>query len=95
MNISPPPRIDKLFYKSQRDWIQDDSPLKILVKSRQTGFTWCNSYRLVILVSAEDARLSSTIGRIPALSRQRRLNYSLTQCPNPSGKIFSPTERVG
>ena len=53
MNLTPPP---KLFYESQRDWIQDDSPLKILVKSRQTGFSWCNCYRLVRLVSAQNAR---------------------------------------
>ncbi len=38
---------DKLFYQSQRDWISDDSPLKLIVKSRQTGFSWCNAFRLV------------------------------------------------
>lgn len=46
----------KYFYKSQRDWINDDSPLKICVKSRQTGFSYCNCFRLVLLVSAKDAR---------------------------------------
>ena len=61
MNTTPPPRIEKLFYKSQRDWIQDDSPLKILVKSRQTGFSWCNCYRLVRLVSAQNARQDAYI----------------------------------
>src|SRR6266446_388431 len=53
--------VEKLFYKSQRDWINDDSPLKIIVKSRQTGFSWCNCYRLVLLVSAQDARLDAYI----------------------------------
>ncbi len=52
---------DKFFYASQRRWIADDSPLKICVKSRQTGFSWCNCYRLVLLVSAEDARLDAYI----------------------------------
>src|SRR5437773_2619473 len=54
-------RIDKFFYKSQRDWIQDNSLLKIVVKSRQTGFSWCNCYRLVLLVSAKGARLDAYI----------------------------------
>src|SRR6266404_7114379 len=53
--------VEKLFYKSQRDWINDDSPLKIIVKSLQTGFSWCNCYRLVLLVSAQDARLDAYI----------------------------------
>src|SRR5437773_3515684 len=51
----------KIFYKSQRDWVNDDSPLKIVVKSRQTGFSWCNSYRLVRLLSQEGARLDAYI----------------------------------
>jgi phage FluMu gp28-like protein len=51
----------KYFYKSQRDWINDNSPLKIVVKSRQTGFSWCNCYRLVRLVSARGARLDAYI----------------------------------
>ena len=53
--------LDRLFYLSQRNWILDDSPLKIIVKSRQTGFSWCNAYRLVKLVSAKDARLDAYI----------------------------------
>ena len=31
-----------------RLWIHDNSPLKLCVKSHQTGFSWCNCYRLVI-----------------------------------------------
>ena len=30
---------NKYFYKSQCDWIKHDSPLKIAVKSCQTGFS--------------------------------------------------------
>ena len=54
-------RLEKFFYPSQCNWINDDSPLKLLVKSRQTGFSWCNCYRLVILVSAKGARLDAFI----------------------------------
>jgi phage FluMu gp28-like protein len=54
-------RISKYFYESQRLWIKDNSPLKICVKSRQTGFSWCNCYRLVILVSSRAARLDAFI----------------------------------
>src|SRR6516225_6159475 len=61
MLISMNPEPDKLFYKSQRDWINDNSPLKIVAKSRQTGFSWCNCYRLVLLVSRENARLDAYI----------------------------------
>ena len=54
-------KTDKYFYKSQRDWINDDSPLKIAVKSRQTGFSYCNAFRLVRLTSAQNARLDAFI----------------------------------
>src|SRR5882724_9907544 len=54
-------KLDTYFYQSQRAWIEDHSPLKILVKSRQTGFSWCNSFRLVRLVSARGARLDAYI----------------------------------
>ena len=46
--------LDTYFHLSQRKWIQDDSPLKLVVKSRQTGFSFCNCFRLVRLVSADD-----------------------------------------
>src|SRR6266700_2880995 len=53
--------LDTYFYLSQRLWIQDDSPLKILVKARQTGFSYANAFRLVRLVSAANARLDAYI----------------------------------
>src|SRR5437773_12262986 len=52
-------KLDTYFYQSQRAWIEDDCPLKILVKSRQTGFSWSNSFRLVRLASARGARLAA------------------------------------
>src|SRR3954470_17853938 len=48
--------IDKYFYKSQADFARDNSPLKLVVKSRQTGFTFVNAFRLVLLVSAKNAK---------------------------------------
>jgi phage FluMu gp28-like protein len=53
--------LNAYFYKSQRNWIRDDAPLKLCLKSRQTGFSWSNCYRLVLLVSAQDARLDAYI----------------------------------
>ena len=53
--------LEKYFYKSQIDWIDDDSPLKLAVKSRQTGFSYANAFRLVALVSAKNARLDAFI----------------------------------
>ena len=48
--------IAKFFYKSQADFVSDASPLKLVVKSRQTGFTFANAFRLVLLVSAKTAK---------------------------------------
>jgi phage FluMu gp28-like protein len=53
--------LDKYFYASQRRWLADDSPLKIAVKSRQIGFSYCNALRLVLQVSAKGARLDAFI----------------------------------
>src|SRR5690349_6684632 len=59
---SPDPvSLDTYFYLSQRLWIKDDSPLKILVKARQTGFSYANAFRLVRLVAARNARLDAYI----------------------------------
>jgi phage FluMu gp28-like protein len=48
--------VDKYFYKSQADFARDNSPLKLVLKSRQTGFTFVNAFRLVLLVSAKNAK---------------------------------------
>src|SRR5215467_9830572 len=52
---------DKYFYLAQRNWIYDESPLKIAVKSRQIGFSYCNAFRLVLQVSDANARLDAFI----------------------------------
>jgi phage FluMu gp28-like protein len=48
--------VRKYFYPSQRAWIQDHSRLKLCVKSRQTGFSYANAFRLVLILSAADAQ---------------------------------------
>ena len=68
--------LDKYFYKSQRDWILDDSPLKIALKSRQIGFSFANSFRLVLLVSARKARLDAYISS----SNQFQAKLQLEDC---------------
>ena len=55
MNLAP------YFYASQCAWINDESPLKLAVKSRQIGFSYCNAYRLVRQVSLDSARLDAFI----------------------------------
>ena len=70
--------LDKYFYQSQIDWIKDDSPLKIAVKSRQIGFSFANAFRLVLQVSARDARLDAYISTRDLL--QARLQ--LEDCAN-------------
>jgi len=42
------------FYSNQVDWIIDESPMKICVKSRRVGFTYAASYRKVMKGFRED-----------------------------------------
>jgi phage FluMu gp28-like protein len=51
----------KYFTRSQVNWIDDDSPLKIMEKSRQVGVTHATNYRTVGLVSAPGARFDAFI----------------------------------
>ena len=45
------------FTRSQRAWIEDPSPLKILQKSRQIGGSHADDYHSVILASRPNAKL--------------------------------------
>ena len=49
----------KYFIPAQIKWINDDSPLKIMEKSRQVGVTHATDYRTVGLVSAPGARFDA------------------------------------
>lgn len=46
---------DELLLRYQRDWIADDSPLKIAEKSRRTGLTWAEAADAVLTASSEKA----------------------------------------
>ncbi len=37
----------------QRRWVADDSPIKLCVKSRQIGLTWCNAAEDVLVAAAD------------------------------------------
>src|SRR5689334_1151165 len=45
------------FLPYQIRWIQDESTLKIMEKSRQVGISYCTAYSAVKRVAAADARL--------------------------------------
>jgi len=49
-------RKEKFFLPFQRDWLQDQSPLKIMQKSRQIGATFIDAYDSVKKAGAHDAR---------------------------------------
>ena len=68
--------LEKYFYTSQIKWIEDESPLKIAVKSRQIGFSFANSFRLVLQVSARDARLDAYIS-----TRDLLQGPTMPKCP--------------
>ncbi len=50
-----------LFLPYQLRWIQDDSRLKLLEKSRQIGMSWATAYALVRRQAATDARLDAWV----------------------------------
>ena len=66
--------LEKYFYASQIRWIEDESPLKIAVKSRQVGFSFANALRLVLQVSADDARLDAYISSRDQLQAKLQLD---------------------
>ena len=47
----------KFFMPYQKRWIEDDSRLKIMEKSRQIGMSWSTAYSAVRRASPKDARL--------------------------------------
>jgi phage FluMu gp28-like protein len=49
-------RKEKFFLPFQRDWLQDQSPLKIMQKSRQIGASFVDAYDSVKKAGAHDAR---------------------------------------
>ena len=46
---------DKYFYKSQRDWILDESPLTICEKGRQEGISYAHAYKITRRAAKKNA----------------------------------------
>ena len=55
------PERDVILLPYQERWVKDNSRLKLAVKARQIGFSWCTAYRTVRTLAADDARLDSWI----------------------------------
>jgi phage FluMu gp28-like protein len=55
------PSTDRMLLEYQRKWITDNSRLKLCVKSRQIGLSWCTAYRLVRQKVREGARLDAWV----------------------------------
>jgi phage FluMu gp28-like protein len=55
------PERDVILLPYQERWVKDNSRLKLAVKARQIGFSWCTAYRTVRTLAADDARLDTWI----------------------------------
>lgn len=55
--MTSPAAQQKFFMPYQSKWIQDESRLKIMEKSRQIGMSWSTAYSAVRRAAAKDARL--------------------------------------
>src|SRR5262245_14353608 len=55
------PSRDVMLLPYQQRWVNDNSRLKLCVKSRQIGLSWCTAYRVVRQKVQEKARLSAWI----------------------------------
>jgi Mu-like prophage FluMu protein gp28 len=55
------PARDRLLLPFQQRWVTDNSRLKLCVKSRQIGLSWCTAYRLVRQQLSRDARLDAWV----------------------------------
>src|SRR3954464_13364264 len=63
MNTNEPlPETDETYFLPyQEAWILDQSPLRIIQKSRQVGITYADAYDSLVKASARDARLDCWI----------------------------------
>src|SRR2546427_5281216 len=66
MNLLPLPQADSAYFLPyQLRWLDDDSPLKIVEKSRQIGLTYVDAYDSVIKASSRKAMTATAIGSGP------------------------------
>jgi phage FluMu gp28-like protein len=66
---------DTYFMPFQRDWIKDESRLKIVEKSRQIGFSYADSYDSVRKVAPQDARLDVWVSSRDEVQAKQYLLY--------------------
>jgi phage FluMu gp28-like protein len=55
------PKRDVMLLPFQQKWVSDNSRLKLCVKSRQIGLSWCTAYRVVRQKLSKGARLDAWI----------------------------------
>jgi hypothetical protein len=55
------PKRDVMLLPFQQKWVTDNSRLKLCVKSRQVGLSWCTAYRVVRQKLAKGARLDAWV----------------------------------
>jgi len=68
-------RTDTYFLPYQKAWIQDQSPLRIVEKGRQIGFSYADSYDSVRMVSGQDARLDVWVSSRDEIQARQYLLY--------------------
>jgi phage FluMu gp28-like protein len=64
------PQRDVLLLKYQEKWIKDPARLKLCVKSRQVGLSWCTAYGLVRKKLAKGAKLDAWVSSRDEVSAQ-------------------------
>jgi phage FluMu gp28-like protein len=65
----------KYFMPFQSRWIRDASRLRIVEKSRQIGFSYCDSYDSVVKVAPRDARLDVWVSSRDEIAAKQYLLY--------------------
>lgn len=68
-------REESYFLPYQAAWIRDESRLKIVEKSRQIGFSYCDAYDSVRKVAPRGARLDVWVSSRDELQAKQYLNY--------------------
>ena len=68
-------REESYFLPYQAAWIRDESRLKIVEKSRQIGFSYCDAYDSVRKVAPRGARLDVWVSSRDELQAKQYLHY--------------------
>jgi len=90
-NAKIKPQEDTLLLPYQRDWVLDNSRLKLMEKSRQIGISWASAYDLVRRKSVANARLDAWVSNRDEI--QARL--FLDDCKSFAGIINTAVQDLG